>query len=155
MFREMRRKDRQLNNDEAQNILQNNTYGILSTVSQDGYPYGVPISYVFSNNSIYIHSAMKGHKLDNIFYNNKVSFTVVGKTCLLPEQFSTNFESVIVFGKAIEVFDEEKYNALLKFIDKYSPNFIEQGKEYIDKAGKATRAIKIEIDHITGKEKSR
>lgn len=153
MFREMRRKDRLLDSNEIHKILEDNTYGVLATVGEDGYPYGVPISYVFYNNSIYIHSATKGHKLDNISFNNKVSFTVVGKTCLLSDQFSTNFESVIAFGKAVEVLEEEKYNALLEFINKYSPDFLEQGKDYIDKAGKATRAIKIEIEHITGKEK--
>lgn len=153
MFREMKRKDRLLDNEAVQKILQDNSYGVLATISDDGYPYGVPISYVFYNNSIYIHGATKGHKFDNISVNNKVSFTVVGKTCLLPDQFSTNFESVIAFGKAVEVVDEEKYNALLEFINKYSPDFHDQGKDYIDKAGKATRTIKIEIEHISGKEK--
>lgn len=153
MFREMRRKDRQLNDDEAKNILQNNAYGILSTVSEEGYPYGVPVSYVFSNNSLYIHSATKGHKLDNISSNDKVSFTVVGQTCVLPDQFSTTYESVIIFGRAIEICGDEKNKALLEFINKYSPDFMKQGKEYMDKAGKATRVIKISIKHISGKAK--
>ncbi len=74
MFSEMRRKDRELKNDEAIEILKNNTYGVLSTISENGYPYGAPISYIFFNNSIYFHSAIKGHKLDNISNNNRVSF---------------------------------------------------------------------------------
>ncbi|TCO69245.1 pyridoxamine 5'-phosphate oxidase family protein [Marinisporobacter balticus] len=108
MFREMRRKDRLLDNDEIHKILEDNTYGILGTVSEDGYPYGVPISYVFYNKAIYMHGATKGHKWDNISFNNKVTFTVVGKTELLPDQFSTSFESVIAFGRAVEVSNEEK-----------------------------------------------
>ncbi|WP_143317756.1 pyridoxamine 5'-phosphate oxidase family protein [Clostridium sp. HBUAS56017] len=151
MFREMRRKDRELKNDEIIEVLKNTSYGILSTISENGYPYGVPISYVFFNDSIYFHCATKGHKLDNILNNDKVSFCVVGNTCVLPEEFSTKYESIIVFGKAIEVFDDEKNMALLETLNKYSPDFIEQGKEYIIKAGKATKVIKITIDHISGK----
>ncbi|MBU3154964.1 pyridoxamine 5'-phosphate oxidase family protein [Clostridium estertheticum] len=153
MFREMRRKDRELKNDEVIEILKNNSCGILSTISENGYPYGVPISYIFSNDSIYFHGAIKGHKLDNILNNDKVSFCVVGKTCVLPDEFSTKYESIIVFGRASEVFDDEKNMALLETLSKYSPDFIEQGKEYIKRASKATRVIKICIEHSSGKAK--
>ncbi|MBX4270062.1 pyridoxamine 5'-phosphate oxidase family protein [Clostridium estertheticum] len=153
MFNEMRRKDRELKNDEVIEILKNNTYGVLSTVSENGYPYGVPISYTFFNNSIYFHGAIKGHKLDNILNNNKVSFCVVGRTQILPDKFSTEYESVIVFGRAIEVFDDEKNTALLEVLDKYSVDYIEQGKEYIQKASKATKVMKINIEHTSGKAK--
>lgn len=153
MIREMRRKDRELKNDEAIDILKNNTYGVLSTLSENGYPYGIPISYVFFNNSIYFHGAIKGHKLDNILNNDKVSFCVVGKTCVLPDKFSTKYESTIVFGRASEVFDDEKNIALLEILNKYSSDFIEQGKEYINKASNATRVMKISIEHISGKAK--
>lgn len=151
MFREMRRKDRELKNDEIIKILQSNTYGTLSTASENGYPYGVPISYIFFNNSIYFHSATKGHKIDNILNNSKVSFCVVGETCTLPDKFTTNYESVIVFGNALEVLDDEKNLALLEIVRKYSPDYTEEGKEYIEKSGKATRVLKISIEHISGK----
>lgn len=151
MFKKMRREDRKINNDEAVEILKNNTYGVLSTVNEAGYPYGVPISYVFFDDSIYFHCAVKGHKVDNILSNNKVSFCVVGQTKILPKEFSTNYESVIVFGKAIEVYDNEKNKALLEIINKYSAEYIEQGKEYIERASKAVKVIKISIEHMTGK----
>ena len=151
MIREMRRKDRKLKNDEAIEILNNNTYGVLSTVSENGYPYGVPINYIYINGSIYFHCAIEGHKLDNIKNNDKVSFCVVGQTQIIPDKFSTKYESVIVFGRAIEVSDDEKNMALLETLNKYSPDYIEQGKEYIQKASKATKVIKINIEHISGK----
>lgn len=151
MFREMRRKDRELKNDEVIEILKNNSYGILSTVSQSGYPYGVPVNYVFFNNSIYFHCAVKGHKLDNILNDSKVSFCVVGQTCILPDKFSTKYESVVVFGRAVEVFDDEKNRALLEILNKYSPDYIEKGKEYVKNSSKATKVIKISIEHISGK----
>ena len=153
MFRKVRRKDRILTNNEAVEIIKNNTYGVLSTIGEDDYPYGVPISYVFFNDSIYFHSAIKGHKLDNISNNNKVSFCVVGRTHVLSGEFSTEYESAIVFGRAIEVYENEKNTALLEIINKYSSDYIEQGKEYIQKSGKATKVMRIDIEHISGKAK--
>lgn len=151
MFREMRRKDRELKNNEVIEILKNSDYGILSTVSQNGYPYGVPVSFVFINNSIYFHSATEGHKSDNILNNSKVSFCVVGQTCILPDKFSTNYESVVVFGRAVEVIEDEKDTTLLEMINKYSPDYMEEGKEYIKNASIRTKVIKINIEHISGK----
>lgn len=153
MFREMKRKDTALAQSEIVQILNDNTYGILSTIGDDGYPYGVPMSYMYMYGVLYVHGARKGHKFDNIAFSDKVSFAVVGNTKILPDKFSTNFESVIAFGKAVEVFDEEKLVALPEFINKYSSDFIEQGKEYIEQASKATRVVRIEIEHLTGKRK--
>jgi len=151
MFREMRRRDRELKNGEVIEILKNSDYGILSTISQNGYPYGVPISYTYINDSIYFHCAVEGHKLDNIRNNGKVSFCVVGQTQILPDKFSTKYQSVIVFGRAIEVSDDERNMVLLEILNKYSPDYIEQGKEYIQKKNKATKVIRINVEHISGK----
>ncbi|WP_110956067.1 pyridoxamine 5'-phosphate oxidase family protein [Anaerosinus massiliensis] len=151
MFREMRREDRKINDDEVKQILENNTYGILSTMCDDGYPYGVPVSYIYLNNAIYFHGAAAGQKFDNIVRNNKVSFCVIGQTRTLPDKFSTKYESVIIFGRAIEIFDNEKDKILSEIINKYSKDYIEEGKIYIRKASKATRVIKISMEHISGK----
>lgn len=151
MYREMRRKDRELKNEDIIKILNNGEYGILSTISKDGYPYGVPVSYVYFNDSIYFHCATEGHKLDNILNNSKTSFSVVGGTCVLSDKFTTNYESAIVFGNAREVFDDEKNSVLLEILNKYSPNYLEKGKEYIKNAGAKTKVIKIDIEHFSGK----
>ena len=75
----MRRKDRALSRQEALDILNKGEYGILSTVSADGQPYGTPINFCLINDCIYFHCAKEGHKLDNISANSKVCFCVVGK----------------------------------------------------------------------------
>jgi nitroimidazol reductase NimA-like FMN-containing flavoprotein (pyridoxamine 5'-phosphate oxidase superfamily) len=147
----MRRKDRLLDTTEVVDILKKCNYGVLSTVGVNGYPYGVPISYVYLNDSIYFHSALEGSKLDNIKFNNNVSFSVIGDTMVLPEKFGTKYESVIAFGKAVEVADAEKTEALLAFLAKYSSQYIEQGKEYVKNAGDKAKVIKINIEHVTGK----
>lgn len=154
MFKNIRRQDRKIeSNDVIEKILSAGEYGVLCTTSESSYPYGVPVNYIYYNKNIYFHCAIEGYKLENIKYNNKVSFCVVGVTEVLPNKFSTKYESVIVFGKAIEVINEEKEMALINLIDKYSPDFKEEGFKYIKKAEDKTKVIKIEIDHISGKSK--
>lgn len=151
MFQEMRRKDRKSDLSEAKELLKNGEYGVLSTAGENGYAYGVPLNYVYLNDSLYFHCATEGEKLKNILYNNKVSFCVVGKACILPEKFSTKYESVIVFGRANEVSDEEKKAALLELIHKYSSEYMEKGRDYMEKAFKVIKVIKIDVEHISGK----
>ncbi|HWR62344.1 MAG TPA: pyridoxamine 5'-phosphate oxidase family protein [Clostridia bacterium] len=151
MFREMRRQDRKIDDKEAVRILEEAQYGILSTTGSSGCAYGVPLSYAYTDGLIYFHSATEGQKLDNISYNNKVSFCVVGKTTPLPQSFSVNYESVVVFGKAVEAFDEEKQAALEAIIAKYSPEFTAEGLKYIKNSSGRARIFKIEIEHMTGK----
>lgn len=54
---ETRRKDRLLDDDECKRILRSGSYGVLSTINENGYPYGVPLSYVYFNDFIYIHGS--------------------------------------------------------------------------------------------------
>ena len=151
MFKEMRRKNREISKEEIIKILEQGEYGTVATVDENGYPYSLPLSYVYYKDCIYFHCAREGKKLSNIDKNNKVSFSVIGDTELMPSKFSTKYESVIVFGKAHKSQDEEKELALLKLIEKYSPNFLEEGKAYIGKAKDMTTVIKIDIEHLTGK----
>ena len=154
MFKKMRRKEKQLSEEAMKEILIQVEEGVLATVGADGYPYAVPLNYVYHNDCIYFHCAKTGHKLDNIEHNAKVSFCVMTDTQIIPEDFSTKFKSVIVFGNAIEVLGAEKKEGLLALIHRYSKDYLEAGKKYIDNAGDKTRVFKIEIDHMTGKSTS-
>ena len=151
MTKTMRRTDRAIPDSEAQHILKAGEYGVLSTVSADGQPYGVPVSYAYTAEAIYFHCALEGHKLDNLHSNNRVSFCVVGRTQVLPNKFATNYESVIVFGTAHEVVDEEKHTGLVEILKKYSPDFLEKGERYINGDGDKARVYKIVIESMTGK----
>ena len=150
-MKNIRRKDREITTREAIEILDSAEYGVLSTVGKEGQPYGVPLNYVYRNSSIYFHCALIGQKLDNIADNPRVSFCVVGKTKVLPDQFATEYESAVAFGLASEVHGNERHNALGWLLEKYCPDFIEEGKQYIELKDKATKVIKIEISHVSGK----
>ena len=74
MHREMRRKDRQATAEETMEIIENGLYGVLATADKNNMPYGVPLSYNYTNGAIYFHGAKVGHKVDNINDNNNVCF---------------------------------------------------------------------------------
>ncbi len=148
-----RRKDRALSRQEALSILSSGEFGILSTVGANGQPYGVPVSFCLIGESIYFHCAIEGHKLNNISSNRRVSFCVVGRTQVQAEAFSTIYESAIVTGKASEVFDAEKQDALVGLLKKYSSAYLEEGMKYIGAKRERTRVFKVSIDSITGKAK--
>lgn len=150
-FRPMRRKDRELSPSEAEELLKTGEYGVLSTAGEDGYPYGVPVNYVFLDGVLYFHCAAEGEKLDALARCGRVSFCVVGETDLMPEKFSTRYESVIAFGTADEAAGEEKREALMGLIRKYSPGYLEKGKEYVGRAFDDVKIIRIRVDHLTGK----
>jgi uncharacterized protein len=147
----MRRVDRALTKEEAKEILTRGEYGILSTASKNGQPYGVPLSYSYDGESIYFHCALEGHLIDNVRENDKVSFCVVGQTQVLPAKFSTKYQSVIVFGRVSEVIGDEKNKGLLELVKKYSGGFIKEGLQYIKNDGGKTRVYKIAIEFMTGK----
>ena len=151
MAHEMRRSDREISSEEALGILRKAEYGVMSTASQDRFPYGVPLNFCVIDNHIYFHSAAEGRKIDNIIDNPRVSFCVVGETCLLPAQFGTKYESAIVFGTASEVFGQEKQKALEGLLAKYSRNHYYEGLKYIQAHFERTRVFKISIETITGK----
>jgi uncharacterized protein len=149
--KEMRRKDRQTTEQEARQLLSCGEYGVLSTVGSDGQPYGVPLNYAYRELCIYFHCATTGHKLENLADNQRAAFCVVGKTKVLPDKYSTEYESAIAFGRISEVQGSEKARALLWLLEKYSPEDLDAGKQYIGQKGDATKVMKMDIEHLSGK----
>lgn len=153
MFRELRRKDRAMNDLEVQAVLGKGEYGILASVGNDAFPYAIPYSYAMLADKIYIHCTSKqSHTKDNVQNSEKVCFTVVGKTERMPDKFATNYESVVVFGTAKEITDtQQKIAALRGIIQKYSADYVEEGEVYIEKMFAATSVIEIVPLHVSGK----
>ena len=120
MFRELRKKKRELSKEDTIKVLKEGREGVLSTISENGYPYGIAVNYVYHNNCIYFHCANKGHKLDNISQNNKVSFFVNSNITIIPQDFTTHYKSAVVFGRTFITTDDEKRDAIIAIGEKYS-----------------------------------
>lgn len=153
MFREMRRKKQVLPIEECAAVLRRGSSGVLAVLGDGGYPYAVPLSYVYDGKKIYFHCAKTGHKLDAIRRESKVSFCVIDLDQVLPEKYTTCYRSVIVFGRARILEDEaEKRLALERLAAKYSPEQTEGRRLEIEKELDAVCMVEIQIEHLTGKE---
>ena len=105
--------------------------GRLSSIDTNGFPQIIPMNFVFLNDAVYMHSHVRGEKLDNISKNNKVGFEVDRELEFLPSYFEdpnnasladTLYISVVIKGIASFVSDrEEKTLALNGLMEKYQP----------------------------------
>ena len=152
-FRAMRRKRQQLSEEESIEILRKATAGTLALLGDGGYPYAVPISYVYANGKLYFHSALSGHKVDAIKNFDKASFCVIEKDDVQPERYTTFFRSVIAFGRIQIIEDEqEKFETARLLGDRYNPNQEEALQKELEHGFARMLMIRFDIEHLTGKQ---
>ena len=151
---ESRMKQHQLSGEEINNLLSVSKVGHLATNNSDGYPYVVPVHFVFNEECIYIHGLNRGHKLHNIQKNSKICFEVSQMEGLILDEkacdVNTQYQSVVIFGSAKMLDDTtHKIEALNLVVKKYTPELT--GQEFPENMLKATGIIKIDIESMTGK----
>ena len=152
-FRPMRRNRQQLSREECERILGRCTSGVLALTGDGGYPYAVPLSYVYAAGAIIFHSAVQGHKVDAIKRDSRCSFCVIEQDEIRPAEFTTYFRSVIAFGR-IHILEDaaEKVQALRLLGRRYSPNDEPGLQHEIDKSLDHVLLLRLDIDHLSGKE---
>lgn len=153
MFRDMRRKNQAITFEECIAVLNKGTSGVLAVAGDDGYPYAVPLSYVYHEGKIFFHCAKTGHKLDAIAHNEKVSFCVIDQDTVVSTEYTTYFCSVIAFGKARVLEDEQQKRCALELLTaRYCPNDESGCIQEIDAQLKQVCMIELTVEHMTGKE---
>ncbi len=150
---DVRRQDRLMSEADAIKLLTDGEYGVLSMQAEDGGGYGVPLNYIFDGqHSLYIHCAPEGRKLRCLEKNPSVTFCVVGQTRLVPRQFTTEYNSILLHGTAyLHLGDEEKMKALHLIVRKFSPDYIETGDKYSEKSFHRVDIIRMDITEFSGK----
>ena len=137
--------------------------GRISSVDEHGFPQIIPMNFVFLNDSVYMHSHIRGEKIENIKRNSKVGFEVDRNLEFLPSYFSdpedasladTLYISVVIKGEALLVENnEEKVLALNGLMKKYQPEGrykpMDKDMDVLD----ATAVIKIIPKEMNGKYK--
>lgn len=150
-FRPMRRSKQALPEEECISILANAYRGFLSVVGDGGYPYSVPINFVFEDGKLYFHSAREGHKLDALRACDKACFTVLGEPEKEPGDWWYHVKSVICFGRVKSVADEaERHARLLSLAQKYFPEGYDIEAD-ITHNGPRAEILEFTIEHLTGK----
>lgn len=154
MFRPMRRFKQELTRELCEEILSNGSYGVLAVSGDDNYPYTVPLCYIYMDGKLYFHCAKSGHKNDAIARNPKVSFCVVDSDEIVPEEYTSYFRSVVVFGKASVVEDDaERFRAIDCLAKRFHPTDAQENRHSkINKQFNPMQIIAVDIDHISGKE---
>ena len=154
MFRAIRKKKNEIDTNAAKALLLSSRRGVLAVNGDDGYPYAIPINYVYDADAgkIYFHGAKAGHKVDALHACDKVCFTVYGNETVKEEAWAPFMQSVVVFGRCRLVESGERSIVLLKKLAmKYYPDEQLADTE-IARAGKAAQMFEIEIEHLSGKE---
>lgn len=153
VFRDMRRSKQQLGEDACLAIVDEATSGVLSVLGDDGYPYGVPLSFVRVGMTLVFHSAADGHKIDAVKANPKASFTIVAQDKVVPSEYNTHFRSVIAFGQVRIVEDRDEKLALLRALgDHYWPGHDAELEAEIAPRFDRMHVLAFDIEHLTGKQ---
>ena len=151
-MRSVRRKDREIPRDEALAVADKCAFATMATVNPDGSPYCVPLSMVREGEWLYFHSALEGHKIDNLRHSSRVCISCVGAVKPFPGAFSLEYESAVINGDASELTDrEEKVHALALISRRYVPDLMPAFDEYVEKMIDRTTVWKVHIDEISGK----
>ncbi len=153
VFRPMRRARQQLPQAACIEILNRNTAGVLAVLGDGGWPYAVPLSYLYADGCLYFHCAKTGHKLDALRGCDRASFCVIDKDEVRPAEYTTWFCSVIAFGRA-EVLEGAAARAAIEALAaKYAPDdSAENRARVIDRELPALCMVRLRIEHMTGKQ---
>ncbi|MFV0467178.1 MAG: pyridoxamine 5'-phosphate oxidase family protein [Lachnospiraceae bacterium] len=151
MFRKMRRFKQALTEQECIEILQNSPRGILAVHGEDGYPYALPMNFIYRNDRLFFHCAKEGHKIDALAMNNKVSFCVLNEGYKKEGEWALNIGSVIIFGKMIEINDWDTIIEIARGLAlKHYPT-PEAAEAEVNKVNDRVQMLELVIDHMSGK----
>ena len=105
--------------------------GRVCTIDKEGYPQIIPMNFVYAKDAVYMHSHVRGEKIENISRNQRVGFEVDKSVAFLPSYFThptdasqadTLYISVVIKGTGMLVTDSvEKAFALNSLMEKYQP----------------------------------
>lgn len=148
-MRGMRRSERKLSQADTLAVLDEAVYGVLCTVCSDGLPYGVPMNFARVGQVLYFHCADEGQKLDNLRHQERVCFTAVADTAVVPQEQTMAYRSAMVFGTLKAVEDPiGRQEALAALLAKYCPGQVPTPH---DTAMPQLCVLRLEIEFCSGK----
>ncbi|MBQ3104287.1 MAG: pyridoxamine 5'-phosphate oxidase family protein [Lachnospiraceae bacterium] len=153
MFRDLRRKNKELSMEECIYVLKTEKRGVLSVFGEDEYPYGMPMNHWYNQEDgrIYFHCGNEGHRLDALKKNPKVSFCTYDEGYHEAGEWALRVKSVIVFG-TVEIVDD--LSQIVEITTKLSYKFTQDDayiNEEIKKHAHRTLLLVLTPKHICGK----
>jgi len=152
-----RQSDRQVHDDVAINALLDSEYvahvGFIDPDTQS--PYVIPMGFARDNSRILLHGSTGSRLMMLIAQGVElcVSITKLNAIVVARSAFnsSMNYESVMVFGKARVLEDDEKDVALERITNKLVPGLWEYGRPMKKKESAATMIVELPLDKVSAK----
>jgi len=149
----MLRKDKEITDRTLINKVINNAMFCHIGLSNNNYPYIIPVSFGYDGSNIYFHTAPEGKKLDYIKSNKQACFALEHEVQLVTNNtlacsWSFSFFSVIGFGSVEEITKTEEMDyALNQIMQHYS------GKNwsFSESSFAKVRLWRIIIEEVSGK----
>jgi nitroimidazol reductase NimA-like FMN-containing flavoprotein (pyridoxamine 5'-phosphate oxidase superfamily) len=123
----LRRTDLAMSGDDLLQALEQGYCGRLATVGADGFPYCVPLLYVWADGQVFLHTARaRGHLRANLEHERRVCFVVDEPGEVFPYgRFDCDttlaYRSVTLFGSIADVEDlAAKRQFFTRLIAKYA-----------------------------------
>ena len=154
MFRELTRRHKQLPMEACLSLLKNETRGVLSVLGDDGYPYGVPMNYLYweEDGCLYFHCGkQKSHRNDALRRCGKASFCVYDRGVQEDSHWAFTVSSVILFGRVTIIDDTNTVLAMAAHLSRKFTADEDYIRQEIQKSGPATLLLKFTPEHICGK----
>ncbi len=123
-------------------------------IMDNGKPTIVPLNYGYKDNTIYIHSAPEGKKIDLLRKNNHVCFEIEHKVKIVksddPCKWSTIYRSVVGYGDVEIITDDEHKKRGLDII--MAHNGMHGRNTYEKRLVDLVVILKLNITEMTGKQ---
>ena len=150
----MRRNDRKITDKKIIDDILNSANICRLGLCENNIPYIVPVNFGYRNNSLYIHCATEGRKLDIIRNNPNVCFEIELDVEIIMDKeackSTTRYKSVIGYGRASILTDNQQKIEVLDIIMhqhgglgnyKFKPKVLDM-----------MLALRIDINEISGKQ---
>lgn len=155
---QLRRADKQMSEARLQDLLTRGYCGRLATVGADGFPYIVPLLYVWMDGKIYTHNTRApGHLRANVDANPHACFEIdepgeVFGYGRFECDTAISYSSIVAFGSVVVVDDRaEKDRFCRALIDKYSGHVSGRPKSFFPRLD-LIAVYAMTVERITGKE---
>lgn len=150
----MRRKDKQvINRSEIDAIIRKSKVCRIAMAYQHS-PYLVPVCFGYDGNSIFIHTAITGEKIQYFEKNNQICFEFESDVRVIPDdknpcKWTMSYKTVIGFGTITELnLVNEKIYGLNQIYKQYAGHDWDFQGISLEKL----RVWKIDIQRMTGKQ---
>lgn len=155
----MRRQDRQINDEgEIAEILKKCRYAAIAMCS-GGVPYIVTLSYGYDEQKkvLYMHTGLKGHKIDILRDNPAVCATVIDDQGYIMDECGHGYRSVVIEGKITFVEKlEEKISGMETILNhlEENPTIVRERSLKNPDIYSGISILRLEMETITGKKGS-